>query len=37
MSDLIKIGIDPSGTGITAIVEYEDNILLSKKEFINKD
>jgi hypothetical protein len=34
---MIKIGIDPSGTGTTAIVIYQDNILLDKKEVINKD
>lgn len=34
---MIKIGIDPSGTGTTAIVVFEDIILLDKQEFINKD
>ncbi|WP_338966290.1 hypothetical protein [Spiroplasma endosymbiont of Sarcophaga carnaria] len=34
---MIKIGIDPSGTGTTAIVVYEDSILLHEKEFINND
>ncbi|QCO23891.1 hypothetical protein SRED_002371 [Spiroplasma melliferum] len=34
---MIKIGIDPSGSGTTAIVIYQDNILLDKKEIINKD
>lgn len=34
---MIKIGIDPSGTGTTAIVAFEDNILLDKQEFTNKD
>ncbi|MFX4057069.1 MAG: hypothetical protein EHV01_001885 [Spiroplasma sp. hy2] len=37
MSKLIKIGIDPSGTGTTAIVVYKDNKLIDKQEFINKD
>lgn len=34
---MIKIGIDPSGTGTTAIVVYENNILLDKQEFTNKN
>lgn len=34
---MIKIGIDPSGTGTTAIVVYEDNKLTEKQEFTNKD
>ncbi|WP_425379991.1 hypothetical protein [Spiroplasma endosymbiont of Stenodema calcarata] len=34
---MIKIGIDPSGTGTTAIVVYEDNKLTEKIEFTNKD
>lgn len=33
----IKIGIDPSGTGTTAIVVYRDNKIVHKKEFFNKD
>ncbi|WP_338989383.1 hypothetical protein [Spiroplasma endosymbiont of Seladonia tumulorum] len=33
---MIKIGIDPSGSGTTAIVVFENNILLDKQEFINK-
>ncbi|WP_338963404.1 MULTISPECIES: hypothetical protein [unclassified Spiroplasma] len=37
MSHLIKIGIDPSGTGTTAIVIYEDNKLIEKLEFTNKN
>jgi len=37
MSQLIKIGIDPSGTGTTAIVIYEDNKLIEKLEFTNKN
>ncbi|WP_338988706.1 hypothetical protein [Spiroplasma endosymbiont of Seladonia tumulorum] len=32
---MIKIGIDPSGTGTTAIVVYEDNKLKEKLEFTN--
>jgi len=34
---MIKIGIDPSGTGTTAIAVYEDNKLIEKLEFTNKD
>lgn len=34
---MIKIGIDPSGTGTTGIVVYEDNKLIEKQEFTNKD
>ncbi len=34
---MIKIGIDPSGTGTTAIVVYKNNKLIDKKEFINKN
>lgn len=34
---MIKIGIDPSGTGTTGIVIYEDNKLTHKQEFFNKD
>ncbi len=34
---MIKIGIEPSGTGTTAIVIFENNILLDKQEFKNKD
>ncbi|AXF95185.1 hypothetical protein SDAV_00190 [Spiroplasma phoeniceum P40] len=34
---MIKIGIDPSGTGTTAIVIYEDNKLIKKLDFTNKD
>ncbi len=34
---MIKIGIDPSGTGTTAIVIYEDNKLIEKLEFTNKN
>ncbi|MFX4056718.1 MAG: hypothetical protein EHV01_000035 [Spiroplasma sp. hy2] len=37
MSQLIKIGIDPSGTGTTAIVVYKNNKLIDKQEFINKN
>ncbi len=33
----IKIGIDPSGAGTTAIAVFENNILLDKQEFKNKD
>lgn len=33
---MIKIGIDPSGTGTTGIVIYEDNKLIEKNEFIDK-
>jgi len=33
---LIKIGIDPSGTGTTAIVVYIKNKLIEKYEFTNK-
>ncbi|WP_133165094.1 hypothetical protein [Spiroplasma poulsonii] len=36
MSHLIKIGIDPSGTGTTAIVVYKNNKLIDKQEFTNK-
>ncbi|MFX4057330.1 MAG: hypothetical protein EHV01_003320 [Spiroplasma sp. hy2] len=36
MSNLIKIGIDPSGTGTTAIVIYEDNKLIKQNEFTSK-
>ncbi len=35
MSNLIKIGIDPSGTGTTAIVNFEDKKLLWKNEYTN--
>ncbi|WP_338964939.1 MULTISPECIES: hypothetical protein [unclassified Spiroplasma] len=34
---MIKIGVDPSGTGTTAIVIYEDNKLIEKLEFTNKN
>ncbi len=34
---MIKIGIDPSGTGTTAIVVFENNKLIDDYEFINKD
>ncbi|AXF96445.1 hypothetical protein [Spiroplasma phoeniceum] len=34
---MIKIGIDPSGTGTTGIVIYEDNKLVKQHEFKNKD
>ncbi|WP_253301213.1 hypothetical protein [Spiroplasma endosymbiont of Phyllotreta cruciferae] len=34
---MIKIGIDPSGTGTTAIVIYKDNKLIEKLEFTNKN
>ncbi len=34
---MIKIGIDPSGTGTTAIVVFENNKLINDYEFINKD
>ncbi len=34
---MIKIGIDPLGTGTTAIVIYEDNKLIEKLEFTNKN
>ncbi|WP_186823476.1 hypothetical protein [Spiroplasma phoeniceum] len=34
MSNLIKIGIDPSGTGTTGIVIYEDNKIIRKIEII---
>ncbi len=34
---MIKIGIDPSGTGTTAIVVFENNKLIDNYEFINKD
>lgn len=34
---MIKIGIDPSGTGTTAIVVYIKNKLIEKYEFTNKD
>ncbi|WP_424525732.1 hypothetical protein [Spiroplasma endosymbiont of Glossina fuscipes fuscipes] len=37
MSNLIKIGIDPSGTGTTAIAIFEDNKLIRKELFDNKD
>ncbi|WP_186823373.1 hypothetical protein [Spiroplasma phoeniceum] len=37
MNNLIKIGIDPSGTGTTGIVIYEDNKLIKKLDFTNKD
>ncbi|PWF97471.1 hypothetical protein SMH99_00670 [Spiroplasma poulsonii] len=33
---MIKIGIDPSGTGTTAIVVYKNNKLIDKQEFTNK-
>ena len=33
---MIKIGIDPSGTGTTAIVVFENNKLIEQFEFINK-
>ncbi|MBH8622812.1 hypothetical protein TS70_02655 [Spiroplasma sp. hyd1] len=34
---MIKIGIDPSGTGTTAIVIFEDNKLIDKSEYTNRD
>ncbi|UNF62419.1 hypothetical protein [Spiroplasma poulsonii] len=34
---MIKIGIDTSGTGTTGIVVYEDNKIIEKFEFTNKD
>ncbi len=34
---MVKIGIDPSGTGTTAIVVFENNKLIDDYEFINKD
>ncbi len=34
---MIKIGIDPSGTGTTTIVVFENNKLIDDYEFINKD
>ncbi|PQP78493.1 hypothetical protein C6B38_05635 [Spiroplasma sp. ChiS] len=34
---MIKIGIDPSGTGTTGIVIYEDNKIIHKQEFFSKD
>ncbi|WP_338954396.1 hypothetical protein [Spiroplasma endosymbiont of Polydrusus cervinus] len=37
MNHLIKIGIDPSGTGTSAIVVYEDNKLIDKMEYIHYD
>ncbi|ALA96958.1 hypothetical protein SKUN_0033 [Spiroplasma kunkelii CR2-3x] len=33
---MIKVGIDPSGTGTTGIVVYENNKLIKKYEFTNK-
>ncbi|WP_338966176.1 MULTISPECIES: hypothetical protein [unclassified Spiroplasma] len=33
---MIKIGIDPSGTGTTAIVIYENNKLIKQNEFTSK-
>jgi len=33
---LIKIGTDPSGTGTTAIVVFENNILIKQHEFTDK-
>ncbi len=37
MSNLIKIGIDPSGTGTTAVAIFEDNKLIDKSEYTNRD
>ncbi len=37
MSHLIKIGIDPSGTGTTAVAIFEDNKLIDKSEYTNRD
>ncbi|WP_425378484.1 hypothetical protein [Spiroplasma endosymbiont of Polydrusus pterygomalis] len=37
MSNLIKIGIDPSGTGTTAIVTFKDNKLIDKSEYTHYD
>ncbi|WP_348736447.1 hypothetical protein [Spiroplasma endosymbiont of Ammophila pubescens] len=34
---MIKIGIDPSGTGTTAIAFFEDNKLIDKYEYTNRD
>lgn len=34
---MIKIGIDPSGTGTTGIVVFEDNKLIDKSEYTNRD
>ncbi len=34
---MIKIGIDPLGTGTTTIVVFENNKLIDDYEFINKD
>jgi hypothetical protein len=37
MSNLIKIGIDPSGTGTTAVAIFENNKLIDKSEYTNRD
>ncbi|WP_338988888.1 hypothetical protein [Spiroplasma endosymbiont of Seladonia tumulorum] len=34
---MIKIGIDPSGTGTTAITIFEDNKLINKSEYKNNN
>ncbi|UZQ30991.1 MAG: hypothetical protein OHM56_05720 [Spiroplasma phoeniceum] len=34
---MIKIGIDPSGTGTTAVAIFEDNKLIDKSEYKNRD
>ncbi|QIA67090.1 hypothetical protein [Spiroplasma citri] len=34
---MIKIGIDPSGTGTTGIVIFENNKLIRKEEYYRKD
>ncbi|MBW3057825.1 hypothetical protein D6D54_08285 [Spiroplasma poulsonii] len=34
---MIKIGIDPSGTGTTAVAIFEDNKLIDKSEYTNCD
>ncbi|UZQ30642.1 MAG: hypothetical protein OHM56_03680 [Spiroplasma phoeniceum] len=34
---MIKIGIDPSGTGTTAVAIFEDNKLIDKSEYTNRD
>ncbi|MFJ1522788.1 hypothetical protein [Spiroplasma sp. ald] len=33
----IKIGIDPSGTGTTAITVFKDNKLINKSEYTHRD
>ncbi|QJU61894.1 hypothetical protein [Spiroplasma citri] len=34
---MIKIGIDPSATGVTGIVVFENNKLIRKEEYYRKD